>query len=193
MIVILVGRSKPPEGGTVVERVGRSAPVVLFEQRVAHRLQHRLAFALVVEAARELQRADHRACDQGRLRRVGAGRYVGERAVPVGGNWKSMLRLARGSHLMGLPVFLPPSPQSGRPGVPVAPRSGVLTSDTFLLQREATGGPAWLQTAAYAVLAAIVAVWLALVAWALGLAEPRDGARVRGTLRRPWPPPAAPA
>ena len=126
-----------------------------------------------------------------RLRRVGAGRYVGERAVPVGGNWKSMVRLARGSHLMGLPVFLPPSPQSGRPGVPVAPRSGVLTSDTFLLQREATGGPAWLQTAAYAVLAAIVAVWLALVAWALGLAEPRDGARVRGTLRRPWPPPAA--
>jgi hypothetical protein len=127
------------------------------------------------------------------LRRVGPGRYESDRAIPVGGNWKSMLRLARGSHLMGLAVYLPPSPQSGRPGVAVAPRSAALTSDTFLLQREATGGPAWLQTVAYAVLAVVVAVWLALVAWALGLAEPRDGARVRGTLRRPWPPPAAPA
>ena len=66
-------------------------------------------------------------------------------------------------------------------------------ADTFLLQREATGGPGWLQAVAYGALAAIVAVWLALVAWALGLAEPRAGARARATLRRPWPPPAAPA
>jgi hypothetical protein len=128
------------------------------------------------------------------LRRIGPGRFAAERPVPVGGTWKSMVRLARGSHLMGMPVSLPPSPPAGRPAVPAAPRSGALTADTFLLQREATGGPGWLRAAAYAVVAAVVAVWLALVAWALGLAEPARAAREdrSASLRPPWPPPAAP-
>jgi hypothetical protein len=126
------------------------------------------------------------------LRATGPGRFAADRPIPVGGNWKSMVRLARGSHLMGMPVYLPPSPQASRAGVPVGARSGVMTSDTFLLQREATGGPGFIEAVAYAVLAAVVAVWLALVAWALGLAEPRDGVRARARLRRAWPPPAAP-
>jgi AcrR family transcriptional regulator len=83
--------------------------------------------------------------------------------VPVGGNWTTMVRLAKGSHLMALPVYLLPSPQSHRPGIPVAARSGPMVADTFLLQREARGGPAWLTTTAYAILAAIVAVWLGLL------------------------------
>ena len=117
------------------------------------------------------------------LRRVGPGRYVTERPVPADGNWKTMLRLAKGTHLMALPVYLPPSPQAHRAGVPVAPRSGPMQSDTFILQREARGGPAWLTTTAYAVLAIVVAVWLGLLAWALGLAEPRRQPRRRATVR----------
>jgi hypothetical protein len=127
------------------------------------------------------------------LREVGPGRYVAERPVPVGGNWKTMVRLAKGSHLEALPVYLPPSPQSGRSGVPVAARSGPMVADTFLLQREARGGPGWLTTTAYAVLAAIVAIWLGLLTWALGLAEPRGAARKRATVASQWPPPVAPA
>jgi hypothetical protein len=127
------------------------------------------------------------------LREVGPGRYVTERPVPVGGNWKTMVRLAKGSHLQALPVYLPPAPQSGRPGVPVAARSGPMVADTFLLQREARGGSGWLTTTAYAVLAAIVAIWLGLLTWALGLAEPRGGARDRATVASQWPPPVAPA
>jgi hypothetical protein len=127
------------------------------------------------------------------LREVGPGRYVAERPVPVGGNWKTMVRLAKGSHLEALPVYLPPSPQSGRAGVPVAARSGPMVADTFLLQREARGGPGWLTTTAYAVLAAIVALWLGLLTWALGLAEPRGAARERATVASQWPPPVAPA
>jgi hypothetical protein len=127
------------------------------------------------------------------LREVGPGRYVAERPVPVGGNWKTMVRLAKGSHLEALPVYLPPSPQSGRSGVPVAARSGPMVADTFLLQREARGGPGWLTTTAYAVLAAIVAIWLGLLTWALGLAEPRGAARERATVASQWPPPVAPA
>jgi hypothetical protein len=128
-----------------------------------------------------------------RLHEVGPGRYVTSRPVPVGGNWKTMVRLAKGSHLMALPVYLPPSPQSGRAGVPVAARSGPMLADTFLLQREARGGPGWLTSTAYGVLAAIVVVWLGLLTWALGLAEPRDRARARATVASQWPPPVAPA
>jgi hypothetical protein len=127
------------------------------------------------------------------LREVGPGRYVTERPVPVTGNWKTMLRLARGTHLMALPVYLPPSPQADRAGVPVRPRAGLMAADTFILQREARGGPAWLTTTAYAVLAIVVAVWLGLLAWALGLAEPGRHARQRATVASTWQPPVAPA
>jgi hypothetical protein len=127
------------------------------------------------------------------LREVGPGRYVTERPVPVTGNWKTMLRLAKGTHLMALPVYLPASPQADRAGVPVGPRSGAMQADTFVLQREARGGPAWLTTTAYAVLAVVVAVWLGLLAWALGLAEPGRQPRRRATVASTWQPPVAPA
>ena len=66
-------------------------------------------------------------------------------------------------------------------------RACALTSDTFQFQREATGGPKWLTTTAYAILAAIVATWLALTWWALRRAEPE---RPR---REPTPRGAVPA
>ena len=115
------------------------------------------------------------------LRALGAGRFETMSPVPAEGNWKSLLRLAHGSHLMALPVFLPPSPQSGRAGVPVAARSQELTSDTFQLQREATGGPAWLTTLAYALLAGMAGLWLGITAWGLraGEADPRRRTRPR--------------
>jgi hypothetical protein len=127
------------------------------------------------------------------LREVAPGRYVTERPVPVSGNWKTMLRLAKGTHLMALPVYLPPSPQADRAGVPARPRSGAMQADTFILQREARGGPAWLTTTAYAILGIVVAVWLGLLAWALGLAEPRRQPRQRATVASTWQPPVAPA
>ena len=98
-----------------------------------------------------------------------------------------------GSHLMGLAVSLPPSPESGRPGAPAVPRAGAMgpTRSCSSARRPAARG--WLQAVAYGALAANAAVWLARVTHALGLAEPRAGARPRATLRRPWPPPAAPA
>jgi hypothetical protein len=127
------------------------------------------------------------------LREVGPGRYVTERPVPVTGNWKTMLRLAKGTHLMALPVYLPASPQADRAGIPVGPRSGAMQADTFILQREARGGPAWLTTTAYAVLAVVVAVWLGLLAWALGPAKPGRQPRRRATVASTWQPPVAPA
>ena len=96
-----------------------------------------------------------------------------------------MLRLAKGTHLMGLaglPAALAAGPPPGRP--PRARARARCTADTFILQREARGGPRWLTTTGLRRPGAIVvAVWLALLAWALGLAEPRrerPPARYRG-------------
>jgi hypothetical protein len=58
------------------------------------------------------------------LREVGPGRYVTERPVPVSGNWKTMLRLAKGaSHgAAGLPAPLAPGPPRRRSGAPALGR-----------------------------------------------------------------------
>jgi hypothetical protein len=68
-----------------------------------------------------------------------------------------------------------------------------MQADTFILQREARGGPKWLTTTAYAVLGVVVAVWLGLLAWALGLAEPRRQPLQHATVASTWQPPVAPA
>jgi hypothetical protein len=103
---------------------------------------------------------------------TGPGTYRATEPIPSTGNWKALVRLAKGPHLMAMPVYLSASPTANRPAVPAHSRAGAMTSDTFQLQREATGGPKWLTTTAYAILAAIVATWLALTCWALRRAEP---------------------
>jgi len=106
------------------------------------------------------------------LQQTGPGTYRAARPIPVTGNWKALVRLAKGPHLMAMPVYLSASPTSNRPAIPPRSRSGPMTSDTFQLQREATGGPTWLTSTAYLILASIVASWLALTSWALRRAQP---------------------
>jgi hypothetical protein len=110
------------------------------------------------------------------LREVAPGRYETVAPVPADGRWKTLVRLARGPHLMATPVYLPREPLSGRAGVPLERHAGPMTSDTYQLQREATGGPAWLTTLAYAILGGIVAAWIALTAWNLRRIEPPTAA-----------------
>jgi hypothetical protein len=107
------------------------------------------------------------------LERTGPGQYRAAEPIPATGNWKALVRLAKGPHLMAMPIYLSASPTANRPAVPPHSRSGPMTSDTFQLQREATGGPRWLTSTAYLVLASIVAAWLALTCWALRRAQPR--------------------
>jgi len=109
------------------------------------------------------------------LVQVGPGRFETTEPVPAAGpDWKTLVRLGTGSHLMAAPVYLPPSPLSGRPGVPVGPRRERMESDTFQLQREATGGPRWLTTLAYALLLAMAAGWLWVTGWGLHVGEVRS-------------------
>jgi hypothetical protein len=89
--------------------------------------------------------------------------------IPVHGEWKAIARLHDGRTLAALPIFLPEDAAIPAPEVPAeAAFTRTFVADKEILQREFTGGAAWLTTLAYAVLAAIAIGWIALVAWGLG-------------------------
>ena len=102
------------------------------------------------------------------LKETGPGLYRTTEPIPVHGNWKAMIRLHEGSSLTALPIYLPRDE-----AIPVGetPASAQFTrqfSDEHqLLQREATGGPAFLVALAYSTVAAIALALLVLLAWAL--------------------------
>jgi hypothetical protein len=96
------------------------------------------------------------------------GSYRTESAVPLHGDWKTLVRLHRGDSLTGLPVHLPED--DAIPVGEVPARDGAtreLVADHEILQREqltAAPGP-W--AAAYGVVLAITLGFLSLIAWAL--------------------------
>lgn len=106
------------------------------------------------------------------LRRIGRGRWVTEHPVPVAGTWKTLLRVHTGSSMAAAPIFLPAD--AGIPAAQVRARSGpvALVREKSILQREATGGSPGMERVAYAVLAAIGAIWLAAMGWGLRRLDP---------------------
>ena len=124
------------------------------------------------------------------LKEIGPGHYVTEQAVPVTGTWKTLLRLARGSNLMGVPVYLPPEPLSKRDGVPVRPHVNErMRGDTYQILREAWGSPTWAKFIAYPLVVAGLTLFLGLTAWSLRVLERGDGAgppRRRRRTRAGW-------
>ncbi len=101
---------------------------------------------------------------QANLVRVGKGRYVASRPVPVTGKWKTMVSLQRGDEVMAVPVYLPADPQIGAPAVPALPeRTERFVRNTTILLREVRPGPAGAAVAAYSGLAVLVSIWVALI------------------------------
>jgi hypothetical protein len=114
------------------------------------------------------------------LERVGPGTYRTTKPIPVGGNWKTMIRLHSGSSLTALPIFLPRDAAIPAAEVPArASFSRGFVDETQLLQREKTGGSPALVAVAYATVAGIALSLLFLLAWSLHrLAfSPRPGVR----------------
>ena len=73
---------------------------------------------------------------------VGPGLYRSEKAVPVTGDWKTVVSLQRGSEVMAAPVYLPADPSIGAEAVPLVPeRAGPFVRNTTLLLREQHPGP----------------------------------------------------
>jgi NAD(P)-dependent dehydrogenase (short-subunit alcohol dehydrogenase family) len=118
------------------------------------------------------------------LDRVSATEWRSAKPVPVGGSWKTMVRLANDDVLAAAPVAFPYDKQIGAPEIPVVPeRTVVLKRDTKLLMREARDGSAVPATIAYSVLGLFAALWISSIALAfrskrLRRPDPLDGARV---------------
>ncbi|HWA54122.1 MAG TPA: hypothetical protein VG816_08120, partial [Solirubrobacterales bacterium] len=114
------------------------------------------------------------------LERVGPGAYRTTEPIPVGGNWKTMIRLHSGSSLTAAPIFLPRDAAIPAPEVPArASFDRGFVDETQLLQREKTGGSPALVAVAYATVAGIALSLLALLAWSLHRLAfpPRPGVR----------------
>jgi hypothetical protein len=128
-----------------------------------------------------------------RLRRVSEGVYATTRPIPVGGKWKAILRVANGRSLRGVPVYLPNDPAIPAVGVPASAHfTRPFEREKRILQREAVGGPAALETIAYLLLVLIVAGWLGSIVLGLrhmglaGAVQPDGSGKGSGTRgRRP--------
>jgi NAD(P)-dependent dehydrogenase (short-subunit alcohol dehydrogenase family) len=118
------------------------------------------------------------------LHEVAPGEWHTETPVPVGGSWKTMVRLAKGSTMAAAPVAFPADPEIGAAAIPLVPeRSAPLARDTRLLMREAHAGATWPAAVAYGTLGLIASVWVTVLVVGmrskrLRRKAPLDGARV---------------
>jgi len=99
------------------------------------------------------------------LEEVGPGRYVSEKAIPVTGNWKSMVSLMRGDEVMAAAVYMPADPEIGASAVEALPeRQVAFARNTDVLLRERKDGPAWPALISYTGVGLVTALWVGLFA-----------------------------
>ncbi|AXT85968.1 hypothetical protein C6I20_12775 [Aeromicrobium sp. A1-2] len=81
-----------------------------------------------------------------RLRRTGQNTWESTKPVPVGGNWKTLLRVQDGRTLAAVPIFLPADAPLDVGEVPAsATFTREFVPEIDILQRERNGdGPAWM-------------------------------------------------
>ncbi len=110
-----------------------------------------------------------------RLHKVSQGVYRSNKAFPVNGDWKALLRIHRANQLLGTAIYLPNDPAIPAKGVAAqAHMTRPIGSDHHILQREAKTTSGWLPLFAYLAVLAIALGLCALMAWGLGRLA-RDG------------------
>jgi hypothetical protein len=103
------------------------------------------------------------------LRRVAEGVYRTTAALPVSGDWKSSIRLHRGTVMASVPVYLPADAAIPTPEIAAPPRFvRPLQSERSILQRERKDDvPGWLWGVAGLVVLAFVVAILGFTGWCL--------------------------
>jgi hypothetical protein len=102
------------------------------------------------------------------LERVAPGTYRTTEPIPADGNWKTMIRLHKGSSLTAVPIYLPLDAAIPAAEVPAkASFTRPFVDETQILQREKTGGSPALVAIAYATVAGIALSLLVLLVWSL--------------------------
>ncbi|HYI46293.1 MAG TPA: hypothetical protein VE174_12620 [Actinomycetota bacterium] len=96
------------------------------------------------------------------------GGYETATSVPIGGEWKTLVRMAKGSQVVATPIYLPADPEVGAHGFAPRPNmSATLELDSKLLLREAKGGPTWAIFAGYGTVISVAVIWIGLIFWGL--------------------------
>jgi hypothetical protein len=118
------------------------------------------------------------------------GTWRTEHPVPVGGHWKTLLRLHRGAEMMAVPVFLPADQKLGEPEIPAVDRTQPFEPERDYLLRETHDGNAWLSPVIHLLLLGVAGLWAAAFVFAVGARTPRDDdpatpATARPATRRP--------
>lgn len=93
------------------------------------------------------------------MKKVGPGQYVSDKAVPVTGHWKTLLRLHRGDQLMSAPVWMPADAEIGKPQIAAVDRTLPFAHEQKYLTREARSGPATFAVIAYILLSGVALLW----------------------------------
>jgi hypothetical protein len=102
------------------------------------------------------------------LHEIAPGTYRADGPVPVSGEWKALVRLQKGTAVAAMPIYMPDDPAIPAKEIPAsASFNRAFVLDHELMQREAVGGSAWLQGAAYIALLLVAIGWVAALALAL--------------------------
>ena len=114
--------------------------------------------------------------------------YRTKAPVPVDGTFKTILRLHSGTSLQGIPIYLPEDSAIPAPAVPATDGQRTFAADKHILQREAVTDNVLLERGAYALLAVLAAVWMAVISWGLlrieGPIDAKPPTGARGTVPR---------
>ena len=120
----------------------------------------------------------------------GPGVYRTETAVPIHGEWKTLVRLHDDPDIVAVPIYLPHDEAVSAAGVPAeADATRSFIADKSILLREAKETPPWLSWVAYAFLGLLIGVWVAALAWGLSRMG-RAGQRASHATRSSAPVPA---
>ena len=92
------------------------------------------------------------------MEEVSRGRYRSKEPVPIGGRWKTLVRLHRGGELMTVPVFLPADPEIGEAEISAVDRTQPFESETDYLLRETRPNDQLVANLMHALLAVVAVV-----------------------------------
>jgi hypothetical protein len=102
------------------------------------------------------------------MRKVSDGVWRTDHAVPVDGDYKTVLRLATSTSQQAVPIYLPEDKAIPADLVPASPHFvRPFVQDREILQREAIGGSPALKHGAYGLLGVLALIWIATLS--LGL------------------------
>jgi hypothetical protein len=117
------------------------------------------------------------------LHAVAPGTYAADEPLPIGGKWKTMLRLHTGAVLMSAPVFLPADPEIGVPEIPAESRTIAFGGEEQYLMREVKPGPNTVMILAYVIIGLVALLWAGAFVLACIRIPQRPPLRTKGTRR----------